>query len=139
MLSFDRDALPVFTRTDYDLIRLVIRELRRTDKEKIIRVALGMFKNLSEINEDAVTLMVEHKLLEVVDSISKRVVKDADVVELLHDLGGVLQSSIKLLSSYEKYLAELAKGQLVPGVTHTEAFWKENARQFESDRFINIK
>mmetsp|Transcript_14131 Transcript_14131/g.26568 ORF Transcript_14131/g.26568 Transcript_14131/m.26568 type:complete len:459 (-) Transcript_14131:39-1415(-) len=138
MLSFDREALPVFTRTDYDLIRLVIRELRRTDKEKILRVALGMFKNLSDTNEDAITLMVEHKLLEVVDSISKRVVKDQEVVELLREVGDVLQSSIKLLSSYEKYLNELFKGQLVQGVTHTEAFWKENARQFESDRFINI-
>jgi V-type H+-transporting ATPase subunit H len=139
MLSFNREALTVFTRTDYDLIRLIVRELRRTDKEKVIRVALGTFKNLSDTNEDAVTLMVEHKLLEVVDSVSKRVIKDPDVIELLKDVGDVLQSSIKLLSSYEKYLVELNKGQLVAGVTHTEAFWKENARQFESDRFINIR
>lgn len=84
-------------------------------------------------------MIIEQKALEGVDNISRRVLKDPDVIELVREVGDILQSSIKVLSSFEKWLAELNKGALVPGITHTEAFWKENARALEHDKYASIR
>lgn len=36
-------------------------------------------------------------------------------------------------------MAELESGYLKPGVTHSENFWKENAKNLEHDKFIYLK
>ena len=43
------------------------------------------------------------------------------------------------MSTFEKWQVELNKGILVPGVTHTENFWKENARHLEDNMFSSVK
>ena len=138
MISLNKELQEYFLRKDYDIIHKVIKELKRTEKEKVIRVALGTLKNLTN-NEDAVEVMVDKHLLNTIDNISRRVIKDQDVVELVKDMGDIMESSIKVLSTYEKWLKELEKGQLVPGVTHTESFWKENAKHLEENTFLNLK
>lgn len=65
-------------------------------------------------------------------------IKDDDVRAYIEQVATIMEQSIKLLSSYEKYLVELQNMNLVPGVTHTEAFWKENVRHFEENKFENI-
>ncbi|CAG9329016.1 unnamed protein product [Blepharisma stoltei] len=138
MLSFDEDSYEFFIRSDYNLIGKIIKELRRTDKEKVIRVALGTLKNLSA-GEGTIEIMIENKLVEIIDNLSKRILKDQDVTDLVKDIGDVLASSVKLFSSFEKWLKEVERGDLVPGVTHTEAFWKENAKHLENDSFGPVK
>lgn len=51
----------------------------------------------------------------------------------------VLHNSLTILTSLEKYLKELASGQLIPGPIHSEKFWRENARFFENDQFLNVR
>ncbi|CAG9310744.1 unnamed protein product [Blepharisma stoltei] len=138
MISFDEDSYEFFIRSDYNLIGKIIKELRRTDKEKVIRVALGILKNLSA-GEGTVEIMIENKLVEIIDNLSKRILKDPDVTELVKDLGDILVSNVKLFSSFDKWLKEVERGDLVPGVTHTEAFWKENAKHLENDSFGPVK
>ena len=94
--------------------------------------------NLCEESNATVEIMVENKLLREIDAIAKRVIKDEDVKAYIEQVATIMEQSIKILSSYEKYISELQNGNLVPGVTHTEAFWKENVRHFEENRFENI-
>ncbi|CAG9316753.1 unnamed protein product [Blepharisma stoltei] len=139
MVSFNEESIEYFIRSDYDLIPKIIKELKRTEKEKVIRVALGTLKNLSDAGESAIEIMIDSKLIEIIDNLSKRVLKDQDIVELVKGMGDTLERSVKILSSFEKWLKELERGDLVAGVTHTEAFWKENARHLENDSFGAVK
>lgn len=139
MVSFNEEAVEYFIRSDYDLIPKIIKELRRTDKEKVIRVALGTLTNLIAYGESAIEIMVDNKLTDIIDNLSKRVIKDPDVVMLINTMGDTMHSSVKLLSSFEKWLKELERGDLEPGVTHTEAFWRENAKHLENDSFGPVK
>jgi V-type H+-transporting ATPase subunit H len=139
MLSFAKENhRTLFLRQDYRLIPTLVGEIRRADKEKVLRVALSTLMNLCEVDE-AVELMVENRLINEIDVISRRVIKDPDVADLVRSMGDLLQKSMKILSTYEKYLKELNRGDLVPGVTHSEKFWKENFRQFESNKFENVQ
>ena len=128
----------LFEKHDLELVKNVINELRKAEKEKILRVSLALLKNLCEESNATVEIMVENKLLREIDAIAKRVIKDEDVKAYIEQVATIMEQSIKILSSYEKYIAELQNGNLVPGVTHTEAFWKENVRHFEENRFENI-
>ena len=128
----------LFEKHDLELVKNVINELRKAEKEKILRVSLALLKNLCEQSNATVEIMVENKLLREIDAIAKRVIKDEDVKAYIEQVATIMEQSIKILSSYEKYIAELQNGNLVPGVTHTEAFWKENVRHFEENRFENI-
>jgi V-type H+-transporting ATPase subunit H len=134
-ISFDEENVHLFERGDLELVPNVITELQKAEKEKILRVALALLKNLCNSSEKAVEIMVEYKLLREVDAIAKRVLKDEDVKQYLEDVSVIMENSIKLLSSFEKYMVEIENGKLVPGVTHTESFWKENVRNFEDNRF----
>ena len=139
MLSFMKECVPIFLRQEYELIPLIVSEIRRSDKEKVLRVALSTLKNLSDLSEEAIEVMVDNRLINEIDLIARRVIKDPDVVELVRDMGDLLQKSMKILSTYEKYLKELNRGELIPGITHSEKFWKENFRQFESNKFENVQ
>jgi V-type H+-transporting ATPase subunit H len=134
-ISFDEDHIYLFEKLDLNLVPLIITELQKAEKEKILRVSLALLKNLCEFSERAVETMVERKLLREIDAIAKRVLKDEDVKQYLEDVSVIMENSIKLLSSFEKYMVEIENGKLVPGVTHTESFWKENVRNFEANRF----
>jgi len=137
-ISFDRSNMWLFEKQDLELVKNVINELRKAEKEKILRVSLALLKNLCEESNATVEIMVENKLLREIDAIAKRVIKDEDVKAYIEQVATIMEQSIKILSSYEKYISELQNGNLVPGVTHTEAFWKENVRHFEENRFENI-
>lgn len=139
MISFDEESTEYFIRSDFNLIGKIIKELKRTDKEKVIRVALGTLKNLLKAGESTVEIMVEHKIVDIIDNLSKRIIKDQDVADLIKELGDSLGNSVKLFSSFEKWLKEIERNDLVPGVTHTEAFWKENAKHLENDSFGSVK
>ena len=138
-ITFSEESVEYFLRKDYELIALIVKELRKTEKEKILRVGLGILKNLSDFSVLSIEIMVEEKLLDVIDALSRKVLKDDDVKELIKSMGDVLQKNIKILSTYEKWLHELNRGELVKGVTHTENFWKENAKKLEDNSYDSLK
>ena len=138
-ITFSEEAVEYFLRRDYELIALIVKELRKTEKEKVLRVGLGILKNLCDFSSLTIEIMVEEKLLDVIDALSRKVLKDDDVKELIKTMGDVLQKNIKILSTYEKWMHELNRGELVPGVTHTENFWKENAKKLEENSYDSLK
>ena len=138
-ITFTEESVEYFIRKDYELISIIIKEIKRTDKEKVLRVGLGALKNLAEFSHAAIEIMVEEKLLDIIDVLSRKVLKDEDVIDLIKSLGDVLQKNVKILSTYEKWLLELNRGELVQGVTHTENFWKENAKKLEDNSHDALK
>jgi V-type H+-transporting ATPase subunit H len=138
-ITFNEESVEYFIRKDYELISIIIKEIKRSDKEKVLRVGLGALKNLAEFSHAAIEIMVEEKLLDTIDVLSKKVLKDEDVIDLIKSLGDVLQKNVKILSTYEKWLLELNRGELVQGVTHTENFWKENAKRLEDNSHDALK
>jgi V-type H+-transporting ATPase subunit H len=134
-ISFDNQHTYLFEKPELHLVSSIVTELQKAEKEKILRVSLALLKNLCENSPKAVEIMVEFKLLREVDAIAKRVLKDEDVKQYLEDVSVIMEINIKLLSSFEKYMVEIDHGRLIPGVTHTESFWKENVRHFEQNRF----
>ncbi|OMJ86940.1 hypothetical protein SteCoe_11408 [Stentor coeruleus] len=138
-ITFNEESVEYFLRKDYELISLIVKEIKKTEKEKVLRVGLGALKNLCEMSQGAIEIMIEEKLLDAIDTLSRKVLKDEDVVQLIKDLGDVLQKNIKILSTYEKWLLEVNRGELVSGVTHTENFWKENAKKLEENNYDGLK
>lgn len=83
--------------------------------------------------------MIEAGLLDVLDGLRKRVLKDNDVGELVKQVADLLQSSVKALSTFEKWAQEVQRGRLCPGGTHTERFWKDNAKKLEENLFAKLR
>ena len=72
-------------------------------------------------------------------SLKERKWTDEDLIEDM----GVVQSTLcecnKVLSAYERYVAEVTNAQLDGPRVHNELFWRENATKFEEDNFYNLK
>lgn len=58
-ISFDENHIYLFEKQDLELVKNVINELRKAEKEKILRVSLALLKNLCEGSNATVEIMVE--------------------------------------------------------------------------------
>ena len=101
-ITFNESSAEYFTRKDYELISLIVKEIKKTEKEKILRVGLGILRNLCDTTPLAIEIMIEEKLLDVIDTLSRKVLKDQDVIDLIKSVGDILQKNVKILSTYEK-------------------------------------
>lgn len=88
-----------------------------------------IFKNI-EKDHGCLELMMDHKLLKIVDTILKGNIKDEELISSIKDIATVLESNIRVLSSFDKYVKELNSDSLEWSSVHTERFWKENAIRF---------
>ena len=65
-----------------------------------------IFKNIEE-NQGCLELMIDHRLLKIIDTILKGNIKDEDLINDIKDIGSILESNIRVLSSFDKYVKEL--------------------------------
>jgi len=115
-------------------------------REKVVRVALSALVNLAnctaeEAPEPAgmsqvdgnvfLTDMLACKLLKSIQFLEDRQFTDPDIVEDIKTLHKLLADNYKEMSRWEVYKTEVESGHLQWGSTHTEAFFKENARMIE--------
>lgn len=135
--DFAKDSLPVSALVD--LVSVAPRE-------KVVRVALSSLRNLATCTAEAdpqpagatpidgkffLSEMIACGLMKAIDHLRERQFTDPDLVddvELLHKL---LHENYKEMSRWEVYKNEVESGHLQWGSTHTEAFFKENARMIE--------
>ena len=115
-------------------------------REKVVRVALSSLHNLAvcSAEEDPqptgqtrvdgpllLNEMIACGLMKAIDHLRERQFTDPDLVndvDLLHKL---LHENYKEMTRWEVYKNEIESGHLQWGSTHTEAFFKENARMIE--------
>lgn len=115
-------------------------------REKVVRVALSALVNLANCtSEEApeaagmtkvdggvfLTDMLACKLLKSIQFLEDRQFTDPDIVEDIKTLHKLLADNYKEMSRWEVYKTEVESGHLQWGSTHTEAFFKENARMIE--------
>ncbi len=115
-------------------------------REKVVRVALSALVNLANCtSEEApepagmtrvdgnvfLTDMLACKLLKSIQFLEDRQFTDPDIVDDIKTLHKLLADNYKEMSRWEVYKTEVESGHLQWGSTHTEAFFKENARMIE--------
>lgn len=65
-----------------------------------------IFKNIQEYHS-CLELMIDNRLLKIIDTILKGNIKDEDLITEIKDIGAVLESNIRVLSSFDKYVKEV--------------------------------
>lgn len=61
-----------------------------------------IFKNI-QANNSCLELMIDSKLLKIIDTLLKGNIKDHQLIEDIKSIGTVLEDNIKVLSSFDKY------------------------------------
>ena len=62
-----------------------------------------IFKNVQGANS-CLELMIDNRLLKIIDTILKGNIKDEELINEIKDIGSVLESNIRILSSFDKYV-----------------------------------
>lgn len=65
-----------------------------------------IFKNL-QANHACLELMIDNKLLKIIDTLLKGNIKDQQLIDDIKAIGTVLENNIKVLSSFDKYCKEV--------------------------------
>jgi len=115
-------------------------------REKCVRVSLSTLVNLSRCNADEnagpadskvldgssfLTDMLACRLLKQINHLEDRQFTDPDLADDLAFLHRSLAENYKEMTRWDVYKTEVESGHLQWGSTHTEAFFKENARMME--------
>jgi V-type H+-transporting ATPase subunit H len=115
-------------------------------REKVVRVALSALRNLASCTADEdpaptgqtvldgkffLSEMIACGLMKAIHLLRDRQFTDPDIVEDVEALHKLLVDNYKEMSRWEVYKNEVESGHLQWGSTHTEAFFKENARSIE--------
>jgi V-type H+-transporting ATPase subunit H len=138
ILTFDKSSREPFSDPKAGIIPAMVEAVKNISREKVSRVAFKVFRNLAAW-DPCVELMVDNNLLKVVDNELRKNIRDDVLKGNLEFLADILERNYRILSSYEKYLKEINTDRLNWGPCHTEKFWKEHIKKFESNQFSLIK
>ena len=139
MLSYVDEAYPKYLSVaKFGVIRLICEILQKISRDKLVRVAFLIFRNLMQ-NASCLELMMDVGLLKIIDVMLKGNIKDAEIVDNIKAVAETLEQNIKILSSFDKYVKEINAEYFEWSSVHTERFWKENATKFEENDYQLIK
>lgn len=120
------------------IFEAIINIVKGLSREKISRVAFKILANLCH-DTDCIQLFLESNISQLIVLEHKKNLKDPELIENLRLIEDVLDKNLKIVSSFEKYIAELKTEKLKFGPRHTDKFWKENYKKFEENDFIYIR
>ncbi|KAL7484939.1 hypothetical protein ACHAW6_010545 [Cyclotella cf. meneghiniana] len=134
--DFAKDGIPVMA-----LVELV----SSAPREKVVRVALAALRNLAtcsaDVNPEPDAPRIDSKvflgemiacgLMKAIGLLRDRQFTDPDIVDDVESLHKLLADNFKEMTRWEVYQNEVETGQLQWGSTHTDAFFKENAKMME--------
>lgn len=135
--DFAKDGLPV---------QALVELVSLAPREKVVRVALSSLRNLATCTADEdpapagatkldgkyfLSEMIACGLMKAISLLRDRQFTDPDIVDDVDTLHKLLTDNYKEMSRWEVYKNEVESGHLQWGSTHTEAFFKENARMIE--------
>lgn len=138
MLSFEEEFKSIACDPKTLLVANILSSLKKVAREKLTRVALKLFRNLSRW-EECVALMIDNSLLQFLTIELKKDVKGEKTKENINYLIDILEKNYKIVSSWEKYIKEIKTERLSFGPCHTEKFWKENIKRIEESEFWVVK
>ena len=135
--DFAKDGVPV---------QALVELISLAPREKVVRVALSSLRNLATCTADEdpapagsptldgkhfLSEMIACGLMKAISLLRDRQFTDPDIVDDVETLHKLLTENYKEMSRWEVYKNEVESGHLQWGSTHTEAFFKENARMIE--------
>ena len=135
--DFAKDGNPVLA-----LVELV----SAAPREKVVRVALSSLRNLATCSSEEdpepagsvrndgthfLSEMIACGLMKAIALLRDRQFTDPDIVDDVDTLHKLLTENYHEMTRWEVYKNEVESGHLKWGSTHTEAFFKENARMIE--------
>eukprot|EP00916_Digyalum_oweni_P010272 GHVL01017216.1.p1 GENE.GHVL01017216.1~~GHVL01017216.1.p1 ORF type:complete len:445 (+),score=110.15 GHVL01017216.1:92-1426(+) len=123
---------------EYKIINKLYNIFIENRIEKVIRVCLNLFKNLSK-NDMYIEEFVSINILNYIQLLENEKWRDNDIYEDIKDSINLLNTKTKQFSNYERYEKILNTGILRWSYIHTEKFWFENVMKFEHDEFQPIK
>jgi len=148
-MTYELNASPNI-RTDFakdgSAVAALTGMVTASPREKVVRVALSALVNLatctaednpgpsgqSQVDGDTfLTDMLACRLMKCIQHLEERQFTDPDIVNDIKTLHKLLADNYKEMSRWEVYKNEVESGHLQWGSTHTEMFFKENARMME--------
>lgn len=126
-----------------NLVPIMIDIFSGTEREKVKRIVLALFRNMLEKTEehavvqDYVLSMIRCKVAKHVESWNgKNTSTDNDIFEDIDWLMQKLETSVQDLSSYDEYVNELKSGSLEWSPVHkSDRFWRENATRLNDKSY----
>ncbi|KAG0587005.1 hypothetical protein KC19_2G134000 [Ceratodon purpureus] len=133
LLSFHDGAVEAFSTAR--VVPRLVDVVKSSTKEKVVRVAVMAFRNLANKGNFAAEL-VDLGMPKVVQSLKLQTWSDEDLSQALDVVDAALKDSIRKLSSFDKYKAEVFSGNLDWSPMHKDpVFWRENISKFEENDF----
>jgi len=139
--DFAKDGLPVAALVDL---------VSSAPREKVVRVALAALRNLATCSADLypepasssssnaridakvfLGEMIACGLIKAIGLLRDRQFTDPDIADDVDSLHKLLADNFKEMTRWEVYQNEIETGQLQWGSTHTDAFFKQNAKMME--------
>jgi len=133
LLSYEKTL--ALKLNDLGVIGKLVAVVKVNVMEKVIRISFATLRNLLDHNVDVFNEeMIGHGLPSVVDTLSRRKFKDADVANDMARIGEVLAETMRNMSTFDKYAVEVQSGALnwTNPAHKSEIFWRENINQFEN-------
>ena len=133
--------------TSSNVVPVLCGILIEAQKEKVIRIILGTFRNLLEKNEEDPTIsqanalaMVHGKVVKQLENFESRSFDDEDLVDDIQYLTEKLQVIVQDMSSFDEYAAEVRSQRLEWSPVHKqEKFWRENAQRLNEKNYELLK
>jgi len=116
------------------LIACISDVLRSTEKQKVSRVCLALFRNLLEATDDAKLMaagMIGAKIQKTLEILQEQPLDDEEMEDDLIFVTAKLQEVEQTLSSFDEFCSEIATGRLQWSPVHTNGkFWRDNCHRF---------
>ena len=138
ILTFEENLKNDFT--NMETVSVLAEQIVAAPREKVVRVALAALRNLCYGRLDALNeQMITCGLPKIIENLLERQINDSELIEDAKFLHDALIKDARELSTWERYVSEVASGQLKEGILHTEKFWRENVKKSENKEFKIIK
>lgn len=136
LLTFNEELLADLH--DSDTVSRIVSVLRDAPREKVVRVCFAALENL--LDRDSFNeVMAVSDLPRLLPPLLQRKLEDEDLRASMERVDETLKLFVRMLSSHDKYVAELETGCLHWSPVHNEKFWRMNAAEFEGNQFAHIK
>lgn len=135
LLAYDRQQSVKIMESG--ILKRIAQLLKTSAMEKCIRINIALMRNLIQHNiNDVNEYLVGLGLLPIVETLSKRRFKDADINSDLEAIQQQMNVTIDRLSTFDTFHSEVMSGNLQWTPPHkNEIFWRENINQFEHKNY----
>ncbi|ELP93829.1 vacuolar ATP synthase subunit H, putative [Entamoeba invadens IP1] len=107
--------------------------------EKLMRIVLMIIHNILQVDW-YIRLLVQHDFNRIIPVLKTRTYTDADIKDLLEEIGQVIEKKVTETTSIQCYLDELKSNTMRWSPMHrSEQFWVENVTAFEGDNWALVR